>query len=169
MPMNPATGSRTPPPPCRGGYRAKPSATVVQASPMLQTTVRRVRLRSMICVPPNCDEPTPKAPESPASLPECMSTSATTENARSMWTMITTARSIGGSLYQDVPGTPLLQLADHRCCRNVPRDQAVEQDLQAFRGDGDEQAARGLGVAAQQPVELAEARVEGRVRLGVAE
>src|SRR5690242_15499586 len=111
---------------------------------MPTTIVMRVRLRSMICVPPNCEEPTPKAPERPASLPECISTSAIMENARSMWMMIRTARSIGHSLYQDVAGRPLLQLADHSGRGNVAADQAVEQDLEALGRDGHEQATRGL-------------------------
>ena len=57
-------------------------------------TVKRVRLRSMICVEPNDDEPTPKAPERPASLPECASTRTITPNANSMWMAIAAMRKI---------------------------------------------------------------------------
>ena len=72
----------------------KPSTIVVQTSPIEQMIVKRVRLRSMICVEPNDDEPTPKAPERPASLPECASTRMITPNASSMCTAIAAMRMI---------------------------------------------------------------------------
>ena len=60
---------------------------VVQTSPIPQITVTRVRLRSMICVPPDDEKPpTPKAPERPESLPECISTVVMQEMQSSMCT-----------------------------------------------------------------------------------
>ena len=64
----------------------------MQTSPSAQATVKRVRLRSMICVEPKPDEPTPKAPERPASLPECARTRKITPKANSMWSAIVTMR-----------------------------------------------------------------------------
>src|SRR3954466_11682727 len=60
--------------------------------------VKRVRLRSMICVDPNDDEPTPNAPERPASLPEWARIRMITPNASSMCTAIATMRMISLTL-----------------------------------------------------------------------
>src|SRR5271165_4542159 len=52
-----------------------------------KTTVQRFRLRSTIEPPPSgpVPLPTPKAPDRPESLPECMRTRATTMTARITW------------------------------------------------------------------------------------
>src|ERR1700712_625091 len=60
--------------------------------------VKRVRLRSMICVDPNEDDPTPKAPERPASLPEWARIRMITPNASSMCTAIAAMRMISLTL-----------------------------------------------------------------------
>jgi hypothetical protein len=48
----------------------KPKRMVLATSRIAMMTVKRVRLRSITCVAPNCDWPMPKAPDRPVSLPD---------------------------------------------------------------------------------------------------
>src|SRR3954447_26980428 len=71
-------------------------------------TVQRFRLRSTSEPPPNgpAPGPTPKAPDSPASFPECMRIRKTTPTARNTWKTERTVYIRGPIL-----ATELVQLA----------------------------------------------------------
>src|SRR3954464_4862177 len=60
---------------------------VFTANAIAKPTVQRFRLRSPSEPPPSepCPVPTPKAPDRPASLPECMSTSRIRPTDRPIW------------------------------------------------------------------------------------
>src|SRR4051812_29319670 len=84
--------------------------------------VKRVRLRSMICVEPNDEEPTPKAPERPASLPERARIRMMTPNASSMCTAIAAMRMI--SLTSGILPAPASQNRRRPVARAGERDAA---------------------------------------------
>jgi hypothetical protein len=64
------------------------SRIVLTANAIAKATVHRLRLRSTSDPPPSgpCPVPTPKAPDSPESFPECMSTRKIRTMQMNTWT-----------------------------------------------------------------------------------
>lgn len=121
------------------------------------TTVRRVRLRSTMCVPP-CDCGVKPMPPKPASRPECISTSVTSAAEMRTWRTAKTG-TIAAGWYQRYPARMaagdevrakiqrLLVTGDNRLKQGVDPArvrESYEQALEVARAAGIEDAVRPL-------------------------